>query len=216
MATTSEEIHFPIGNITLTGDLTIPEKAKGIVVFAHGSGSSRLSSRNKFVARQLQESSFATLLFDLLTLQEDRDYTNRFDIEILTSRLASVTDWLKQDTRTADLSIGYFGASTGAAAALRAAAILEDKVAAVVSRGGRPDMAGPYLQQVRTPTLLIIGSLDADVIKLNEQAFAVLRVKKELKIVPGASHLFEEPGTLEEVAALSIDWFDKHLVSAYK
>jgi len=215
MATIYEEIQLPIGNVTLTGDLAIPQKAKGIVVFAHGSGSSRLSSRNKFVAQQLQANSFATLLFDLLTLQEDRDYTNRFDIEILTSRLAAVTDWLKQDTRTAELTVGYFGASTGAAAALRAAALLGDVVRAVVSRGGRPDMAGSYLQQVRTPTLLIVGSLDEDVIKLNEQAFAVLRVKKELKIIPGASHLFEEAGTLEEVAALSIDWFDKHLVPSY-
>ena len=215
MATIYEEIQLPIGNVTLTGDLAIPQKAKGIVVFAHGSGSSRLSSRNKFVAQQLQANSFATLLFDLLTLQEDRDYTNRFDIGILTSRLAAVTDWLKQDPRTADFTVGYFGASTGAAAALRSAAILGDVVGAVVSRGGRPDMAGSYLQQVRTPTLLIVGSLDEDVIKLNEQAFAVLRVKKELKIIPGASHLFEEAGTLEEVAALSIDWFDKHLVPSY-
>ena len=213
MATSTEEIHFPIGEITLTGDLAIPDKVKGIVVFAHGSGSSRLSSRNKFVAQQLQESNFATLLFDLLTIQEDRDYTNRFDIEILTSRLTAVTDWLKQEPRTADLRVGYFGASTGAAAALRAAAALGDLIGAVVSRGGRPDMAGPFLQQVKTPTLLIIGSLDKEVITLNEQAFAVLRVEKEIKIVPGAGHLFEEPGNLEEVAALSIGWFEKHLVS---
>jgi putative phosphoribosyl transferase len=163
------------------------------------------------VAQQLQEAGYATLLFDLLTLQEDRDYTNRFDIAALTSRLLAITEWLKRDPRTEKINMGYFGASTGAAAALKAAATLGHLIRAVVSRGGRPDMARSFLQQVKSPTLLIVGSLDEEVIKLNEQAYAALNVEKEIKIVPGAGHLFEEPGNLEEVAALSIRWFNKHL-----
>lgn len=209
----NEEIHLQIADITVTGDLAIPVDAKGLVVFAHGTGSSRHSARNKFVASKLQEHNYATLLFDLLTVQEDRDYTNRFDIEMLTKRLLDVTDRLKQDPRTADLSIGYFGASTGAAAALKAAAQLGGIVQAVVSRGGRPELAGAALHQVRTPTLLLVGSLDKAVIELNEQAYVILRVEKELRIIEGASHLFEEAGKLEEVSEISAEWFDKFLIT---
>ncbi len=207
------EVQIPVNDNQLTGNLSIPDNSKGIIVFAHGSGSSRHSSRNRFVAEELQNAGFSTLLFDLLTVEEDRDYNNRFNIDLLTERLVLVTDWLQQEPETADMSIGYFGASTGAAATLRAAAQLGDLIFAVVSRGGRPDLAEPNLLQVRTPTLLIVGGFDRQVIELNEKAFAVLRVKKELRIVPGATHLFEEPGTLKEVATLAIDWFDKHLVA---
>lgn len=209
----NEEIQLPLLNDILTGNLSIPENAKGIVVFAHGSGSSRNSSRNRYVAEQLQQAGFATLLFDLLTPEEDQNYDNRFNIDLLTSRLVMASDWIQQDDRTAGMAIGYFGASTGAAASLRAAAELGDLIGAVVSRGGRPDLAEPFLLQVRTPTLLIVGSLDTDVIRLNEKAFSMLRVQKEIRIVPGASHLFEEPGKLEEVAKLAVDWFEKYLVS---
>lgn len=208
-----KEVSIPIDRIALVGDLSIPEDAKGIVVFAHGSGSSRHSSRNKYVAQILEDAGFATLLFDLLTVKEDLDYSVRFDIDLLTDRLIRVTDWLKSDPETADLDVGYFGASTGAAATLKAAATLQDIIGAIVSRGGRPDLAERALMQVRTPTLLIVGGLDTKVIELNEQAFAMLRTEKEIRIIPGASHLFEEPGKLEEVANLAVEWFDQHLVT---
>ncbi|TCK85584.1 dienelactone hydrolase family protein [Albibacterium bauzanense] len=212
METIEKEISIPIYEITLTGELSIPERAKGIVVFAHGSGSSRHSSRNKYVARSLQDEGFATLLFDLLTVKEDEDYNTRFDIDLLTDRLIKVTDWLKTEPETGDLNIGYFGASTGAAATLNAAADLGNSIiAAIVSRGGRPDLADINLPEVKSPTMLIVGGLDTQVIDLNQKAFSMIGALKEIVIVPGASHLFEEPGKLEEVANLAIQWFNKYL-----
>lgn len=208
-----EEIQIPVDEIILTGDLSIPAQAKGIVVFAHGSGSSRHSSRNQQVAQTLQQAGFATLLFDLLTVEEDRDFNKRFDIDLLTERLVKVTDWLEAEERTADLSVGYFGASTGAAATLKAAAQLKDLIKAVVSRGGRPDLAEPLLPQVISPTLLIVGSLDHQVIELNQKAYESLRSEREIRIVEGATHLFEEPGKLEEVAAMAVEWFNKYLIT---
>lgn len=212
MAKIEKEISIPIYEISLTGELFIPEGAKGIVVFAHGSGSSRHSSRNKYVAKVLQDEGFATLLFDLLTVKEDEDYNTRFDIDLLTDRLIKVTDWLKSDSEAGDLNIGYFGASTGAAATLNAAAILGNStIAAVVSRGGRPDLAEINLPEVESPTMLIVGGLDTQVIDLNEKAFSMISALKEIVIVPEASHLFEEPGKLKEVASLAIQWFNKYL-----
>lgn len=205
-------------NVTLEGDLVIPQSAAGIVLFAHGSGSSRHSSRNRFVAQRLQKAGLATLLFDLLTLQEEEvdvlTRQHRFDIDLLTRRLAGATNWLCQQPQASQLAIGYFGASTGAAAALRAAAELPDKVSAVVSRGGRPDLAMTELPRVQAPTLLIVGGFDTQVIELNRQAQAQLNVENSLDIVPGATHLFEEPGTLEQVADLAINWFVGHLHNA--
>ncbi|OIR03077.1 putative phosphoribosyl transferasec [mine drainage metagenome] len=195
----------------LEGMLEIPPQACGMVLFAHGSGSSRLSPRNNYVARVLREAGMGTLLIDLLTHDEDRNYDTRFDIALLTRRLIQATEWLRADPLSGGFAIGYFGASTGAAAALRAAALRQD-IAAVVSRGGRPDMAGDeQLQQVKAPTLLLVGGFDDAVIGLNRQAYAHLNCKKALIIVPGATHLFEEPGTLEEVARLATDWFRLHL-----
>jgi putative phosphoribosyl transferase len=207
-------------SVTITGDsvalkgmLAIPSRAPGIVLFAHGSGSSRLSPRNNSVARVLREAGLATLLMDLLTEEEDRDYATRFDIDLLTRRLVAATRWLGTQPESRGLSVGYFGASTGAAAALNAASRLGPAIVAVVSRGGRPDLADS-LDQVRAPTLLIVGGLDTEVITLNEAAYAQLRCEKELTIVPGATHLFEEPGTLEQVAELASRWFTRHLVHA--
>jgi dienelactone hydrolase len=204
--------------VTLEGDLVIPQSAAGIVLFAHGSGSSRHSSRNRFVAQRLQKAGLATLLFDLLTLQEEEvdvlTRQHRFDIDLLTRRLAGATNWLCQQPQASQLAIGYFGASTGAAAALRAAAELPDKVSAVVSRGGRPDLAMTELPRVQAPTLLIVGGFDTQVIELNRQAQAQLNIENSLDIVPGATHLFEEPGTLEQVADLAINWFVGHLHNA--
>jgi putative phosphoribosyl transferase len=209
------EVKIPVSDdVLLTGDLAIPQNAKGIVVFAHGSGSSRHSSRNKQVAEMLRQAGFATLLFDLLTVAEDQHYQNRFNIDVLTDRLIDVTDWLKSDERTGDYVVGYFGASTGAAATLRAAANLGDTIMAVVSRGGRPDLAGQQLKAVTAPTLLIVGSLDGQVIELNRQAYALLPAEKEIRIIDGASHLFEEPGKLEKVAAMAVEWFNQYLVPA--
>jgi putative phosphoribosyl transferase len=207
----NEEVNIPAGEVSLFGDLAIPPEARAIVVFSHGSGSSRHSSRNKLVAESLLESGFATLLFDLLTATEDKEYARRFDIDLLTQRLIQVTNWVADDKRTAGLNIGYFGASTGAAATLEAGAVLGDKVKAVVSRGGRPDLAAHQLPLVKAPTLLIVGSLDYEVIQLNELAFSLLRCHKELKIVEDATHLFEEPGKLEEVASIAQAWFLEHL-----
>jgi len=195
----------------LEGNLTFPEGARGIVLFAHGSGSSRHSSRNRFVAAELQRHGLATLLIDLLTPEEEeidlKTRRLRFDIGLLAGRLVTTTDWLTHEPDTRDLKIGYFGASTGAAAALLAAAERPESVGAVVSRGGRPDLAGAALSSVKAPTLLIVGGDDRPVIGMNQEALALLRVEKKLAVVPGASHLFEEPGALEEVARLAGDWF---------
>lgn len=197
--------------VVLDGELAVPDGARGVVVFAHGSGSSRHSPRNQFVARALREAGLGTLLFDLLTEREDRVYETRFDIELLAGRLVAATAWLARESRAKGLSIGYFGASTGAAAALIAAARLGSGIGAVVSRGGRPDMAETALDRVNAPTLLIVGGLDDMVIDLNRQAYEHLRCEKQLVIVPGATHLFEEPGTLEEVARLATRWFVRWL-----
>jgi putative phosphoribosyl transferase len=202
-------------SVDLAGDLTIPLKAKGLVLFAHGSGSSRHSSRNKFVAEELNQSGLATLLFDLLTEEEENQerYTRhlRFDIEMLADRLAAATDWTARELQLRELPVGYFGASTGGGAALVAAATRPERVGAVVSRGGRPDLAGDALPHVLAPTLLIVGGADEPVIELNRQALGRLRCEKRLEIVPRATHLFEEPGTLERVADLAREWFDRRL-----
>jgi pimeloyl-ACP methyl ester carboxylesterase len=209
--TTSQLVHIDAGGARMEGMLELPAKPIGVVLFAHGSGSSRLSPRNNYVASVLRESSIGTLLLDLLTPQEDRTYANRFDISLLTERLGTAAAWLRQYPITSSLAMGLFGASTGAAAALQLAASARAVFAAVVSRGGRPDLAGTQaLQAVRAPTLLIVGGDDDVVIGLNQQASAALRCEKQLVIVPGASHLFEEPGKLEEVAALARDWFVAH------
>jgi len=207
-------VHVPADGVTLEGALAVPAGARGIVLFAHGSGSSRHSPRNNFVARALQAGSLGTLLIDLLTEQEDATYETRFDIDLLARRLTSVTAWLGKEPATQRLEIGYFGASTGAAAALKAAAVLGSTIKAVVSRGGRPDLAESALGLVHAPTLLIVGGFDDVVIDLNRQAYARLTCAKELVIVPGATHLFEEPGTLEEVARLATQWFSRYLGSA--
>src|SRR5436309_383752 len=206
---------IPSGQVLLEGELLVPVSATGVVLFAHGSGSSRHSPRNQFVARTIREAGVGTLLFDLLTRQEEAVDMHtahlRFDIELLATRLIDATDWIKGEFDY--LNVGYFGSSTGGGAALVAAAEVGDRVGAVVSRGGRPDLAGDALPKVKSPTLLIVGGLDYQVIKMNEAAFARMRCEKELKIVPGATHLFEEPGTLEEVARLAADWFGRHLHS---
>ena len=211
-------VAVPIGSLTLQGNLSLPERASGVVLFAHGSGSSRHSPRNRHVARMLNEANLATLLIDLLTPEEEaidaRTAHLRFDIGLLAERLVVVTDWLAQHRDTRDLRIGYFGASTGAAAALVAAAERPEMVGAVVSRGGRPDLAGRALEHVRVPTLLIVGGSDFGVIELNQAALAQLRCEKRLVIVPGATHLFEEPGTLDEVARLAREWFEHYLATA--
>jgi len=209
-------VRVKAGSATLEGNLNLPEGARAVVLFAHGSGSSRFSSRNRYVARVLNEAKLATLLIDLLTPEEEaidqRTAHLRFDIRLLAGRLVSATDWLTQNVDTRHLSIGYFGASTGAAAALVAAAERPEVVHAVVSRGGRPDLAGAALPRVRAPTLLIVGGDDVQVIELNRAALALLRCEKQLVIIPGASHLFEEPGALDEVARLAREWFRQHLI----
>ena len=200
-------IHVRIGAVSLPGALALPEGARTIVLFAHGSGSSRLSPRNIYVASVLHKAGFGTLLFDLLTEEEDEVYDTRFNIDLLSQRLGGATDWLLERKDTQGLRMAYFGASTGAAAALEAS-VDRQEIAAVVSRGGRPDLAWNYLERVETPTLLIVGGWDEEVIELNRRALAKLRVKdKRLVIVPGATHLFEEPGTLEEAARAATDWF---------
>jgi putative phosphoribosyl transferase len=208
-------VRIPAGRAALDGDLTLPEAARGVVVFAHGSGSSRHSSRNRSVAQVLRRSALGTLLMDLLTAEEEaidaRTAQLRFDIGLLAERLGAATDWLRADPRTSRLAIGYFGASTGGGAALVAAADRPADVGAVVSRGGRPDLAGAALPRVQAPTLLIVGGRDEPVIAMNEEALARLRCEKRMEIVPGATHLFEEPGTLEEVARLARGWFGRHL-----
>jgi len=206
-----EDVEVLAGPVRLSGHLTVPDSATGIVVFAHGSGSSRFSPRNRFVASVLDRHGFGTLLFDLLTPEEELDRDNVFDISLLGHRLVEVTRWLRTDPTVAPLPIGYFGASTGAAAALWAAAELGAEIAAVVSRGGRPDLAGERLPVVVAPTLLIVGGHDPVVLELNRQAQAQLRCESRLEVVPGATHLFEEPGTLEAAASLASDWFALHV-----
>jgi putative phosphoribosyl transferase len=209
------EVEVRTGDAVLAGTLVVPPQPRGVVLFAHGSGSSRHSARNRFVAEELQRGGLATLLIDLLTGEEEavdiRTRHLRFDIDLLARRLAGAVEWLGSEPETADLRVGLFGASTGGGAALVAAAERPDAVAAVVSRGGRPDLAGEALPRVRTPTLLIVGGDDTPVIGMNREAMAQMRASVELKIVPGASHLFEEPGTLEAVAELARDWFLRHL-----
>lgn len=200
-----------VGDKALEGLVTVPEGANGLVIFAHGSGSSRLSPRNTYVAKALNRRGLATLQFDLLTEDEASDRDNVFDIPLLGRRVIQSVHWAGTDDSISALPIGLFGASTGAAAALVAAAELPDTISAVVSRGGRPDMAESVLDRVRAPTLLIVGGLDNAVIKLNEQALADLRCDKHLTIVPGATHLFEEPGTLDQVITAAGDWFESHL-----
>lgn len=211
------QVQVSAGPVTLEGTLGIPPGAQGIVLFAHGSGSSRHSPRNRYVARVLREDGLATLLLDLLTVDEEAiDMVTahlRFDIGLLAERLVGATDWVSQHPDTRHLRIGYFGASTGAAAALVAATERPDAVLAVVSRGGRPDLAGPVLPRVQAPTLLIVGGHDEPVIEMNQHALAQLHVEKRLEIVPGATHLFEEPGTLEHVARLAGQWFTHHLAA---
>ena len=209
-----ELVHISIGKIELEGELIIPLEAKGIVIFAHGSGSSRLSPRNQFVGRFLQKKQLGTLLVDLLTIEEEKiDQLTReirFDIELLANRLFKITQWLRQDPRIKLFQLGYFGSSTGAAAALIAAAKMGESIAAIVSRGGRPDLAHQFLSQIRSPTLLIVGGADEVVIDLNQQAYALLSGIKKLEIVPRATHLFEESGALEQVADLASKWFLKY------
>jgi len=206
---------IPAGSETLEGNLSIPDRARAVILFAHGSGSSRHSPRNRFVARVLNDAGLATLLTDLLTADEEEvdEVTRhlRFDITLLAQRLVAITDWLAVQPEAQEMRIGYFGASTGAAAALVAAAERPAVVGAIVSRGGRPDLAGPALPRVRAPTLLIVGGNDFPVLELNREALRELRAEAELSIVPGATHLFEEPGALEEVARLSAQWFTRHL-----
>ena len=210
-----DEVQIQAGREDLFGNLDIPEGATGLVVFAHGSGSSRHSPRNQFVARTLNNAGLATLLFDLLTQEEEainlRTREHRFNIGLLAERLVYATSWARQQEEKRDLRIGYFGSSTGGAAALVAAAEIPQDVGAVVSRGGRPDLVGEALPKVQAPTLLIVGGNDDIVIELNEQARDRMRCEVKLEIVPGATHLFEEPGALEQVAQLASDWFVRHL-----
>ena len=206
---------IPVGNVTVEGTLTLPSGAKGVVLFAHGSGSSRFSPRNQYVAKEFNKAKIGTLLFDLLTQEEEEEDVvtaeYRFNIALLAKRLIGATDWLRNDPLTKRLAFGYFGASTGAAAALIAAAKLPSDIAAVVSRGGRPDLAGEHLPNVVAPTLLLVGGLDTEVIELNRLAMDQMNNEKKLIIIPGATHLFEEPGTLEQVAKHSTDWFLRYL-----
>jgi len=205
-------VYIPVNSVGLEGMLEIPAGAQAIVLFAHGSGSSRHSPRNNFVAKVLRAEGLGTLLIDLLTEKEDATYETRFNIGLLADRLEVITQWLREQPQIRDLAIGYFGASTGAAAALQAAAVLGPTVGAVVSRGGRPDLVISILDRVQAPTLLIVGGRDDIVIELNQKAYEQLRTEKQLVIIPGATHLFEEPGTLEEVARLAAQWFKQYLL----
>lgn len=210
-----EAVAIPAGEVTLAGDLNLPAGAKGIVLFAHGSGSSRFSPRNRYVAGLLSDKGFATLLVDLLTPEEEavdlQTARFRFDVDRLAARLVAASGWLDSRGETRGLPLGFFGASTGAGAALIAAAELGDKIGAVVSRGGRPDLAAAALERVLAPTLLIVGGEDFPVINLNREALGKLRCTKKMEVVAGATHLFEEPGALEQVAALAAAWFERHL-----
>jgi putative phosphoribosyl transferase len=213
-ATSRERVvEIPAGRRIVKGTLTIPRESRAVVVFAHGSGSGRFSPRNQFVAQTLQDAGLATLLIDLLEEDESLNRRNVFDIELLANRLCAAADWLRRDPETRSLRLGYFGASTGAGAALVAAARQPEGIGAVVSRGGRPDLAQDALADVVAPTLLLVGSRDEEVLALNRQALALLRCPKELVLIPGATHLFEEPGTLEQVAHLAQQWFLRHLGS---
>lgn len=213
--TVKDQIRIPAGQVTLTGDLTVPDGACGLVLFAHGSGSSRLSPRNRYVAGVLHEAGLGTLLFDLLTSGEEtidletREY--RFDIGLLAERLGSATEWVLSEPATCELQVGYFGSSTGGGGALVAAAAHPERVSAIVSRGGRPDLAGAALVGVSAPTLLIVGGEDDVVIELNRKAMGQMRCEVKLALIPGATHLFEEPGTLGQVAHLAADWFTTYL-----
>lgn len=218
MSTWTTTHQVPAAGVVLDGDLSLPDSAAGVVLFAHGSGSSRHSPRNRAVAGALNRRGMATLLVDLLTADEERIDARtgqlRFDIGLLADRLVGIIDWLGARPETAALPVGLFGASTGAAAALVAAAKRPETVRAVVSRGGRPDLAGPALAEVNAPTLLVVGARDVTVLELNERASNAMRAPVELRIIPGATHLFEEPGTLEQVAELAADWFGMHLTPA--
>jgi len=205
------KIQIPVGDAELDGELVVPENATSLVIFSHGSGSSRFSPRNSMVAKMLQRKGIATLLFDLLTSKEDAVYANRFDIGLLTRRLITATGWVMEQNGVEKFHIGYFGASTGAASALNACAKLSNIIKAVVSRGGRPDLSMSFLDQVKAPVLLIVGELDEQVLELNRKAYDRLSCEKELAIIPQATHLFEEPGKLEEVARISAEWFEKKL-----
>lgn len=215
--TTATQVRVPVGDAALDGDLVVPDGAAGIVLFAHGSGSSRHSRRNRMVAEKLNGQGFGTLLVDLLTAEEEEvdrvTAEPRFDIDLLAGRLIGATDWLREQPTTSSLGIGLFGASTGAAGALVAAAERPGEVGAVVSRGGRPDLAGDALPRVRAPTLLIVGGRDPVVLELNRQAQEHLRTENQLVVVPGATHLFEEPGALEVVSSLAAEWFSRYLRS---
>jgi putative phosphoribosyl transferase len=210
-----KEISVTIGQATIKGNLTVPHNARGIVLFAHGSGSGRFSPRNQYVAKEFNKSRTGTLLFDLLTsAEEEEDLITaeyRFNIPLLADRLVGASEWLKKSSITQRLKLAYFGASTGAAAALIAAAKLPNDIMTVVSRGGRPDLAEQYLPKVKAPTLLLVGGYDVEVIELNKQAMAKMTAEKKLVIIPGATHLFEEPGKLEEVARISTEWFLNYL-----
>lgn len=206
-----KNIVIPVGNLELPGILMLPANTKQLVIFTHGSGSGRFSPRNMYVAKVLHEANIGTLLFDLLTEEEDEIYQNRFDIDLIAGRLIQVTEWLAQYTETKNLAFGYFGASTGAAAALEASVKTHIPIKAIVSRGGRPDLAINALEKVTSPTLLIVGGNDTDVILLNRKAYDKLSCIKQIKIIPGATHLFEESGTLEEAAKLAASWFKKWL-----
>ncbi len=211
MSAEAVDVQIRLDSIVLPGILAVPPDAAGLVVFAHGSGSSRFSPRNAFISQVIQEQGIGTLLFDLLTEDEDFIYDNRFDIDLIANRLLAATDWLLARPEAASLTLGYFGASTGAAAALKAA-VHENRVRAIVSRGGRPDLALDVIPRVRAATMLIVGGNDAIVIDLNRHAYNRLQCAKRMEIVPGASHLFEEPGTLEIAAGLAAGWFKEHLV----
>lgn len=210
-ATEKRQVEIPLGNLRLQGILSIPEGARSVVAFAHGSGSGRLSPRNQFVAETLQLGKLATLLLDLLDESESEDRQKVFDIALLAERLQLAANWLSTDSQTRNMRLGYFGASTGAAAALVAAAREPEKIGAVVSRGGRPDLAEEYLPSVQAPTLLIVGGKDEDVLQLNEQALDLMTCTRNIVVVPGATHLFPEPGALVEVSTLARDWFIRYL-----
>lgn len=208
-----ETVHIPVEQMYLRGELTVPDNSTALIIFVHGSGSSHASPRNQLVAGRLQQAGFATLLFDLLAPHEADDLKKRFDIPLLTQRLITVTNWVLKEPSVRQLPIGYFGASTGAAAALQSAVALPQYIQAIVSRGGRPDMAGKVLPLVKAPVLLLVGSHDLEVAELNRVALEEMVCTKELTLIPGATHLFEEPGTLELVIVYSLEWFTKHLVS---
>ncbi len=212
MADTAERhVRIPLGSMMLEGTMAVPKRAKGLVIFAHGSGSSRKSPRNNYVARELRKQGIGTLLFDLLSEEEDYVYENRFNIQLLAERLTAATKWAMKQPEAKGLRIGYFGSSTGSAAAIISATARSSGIDAIVSRGGRPDLAMSYLGMVKAPTLFIVGGSDDVVIDLNKQAYYNMRCEKEMEIIPRATHLFEEPGALESVAKLAAKWFKKHL-----